>query len=413
MFDPMFVPPREHSLVLRLANVTLPLLAHSMGGIREFQVEPEDLRHLETLRGSRAILSPNHPTGHDPFVMFWLSRRFGEPFNYLAAREVLEGAKGWCMNRVGTYSVIRGVPDRESLRTTRRLLADLDRKVVIFPEGEIYEHNDMLLAFQSGVAQIGFWVLDDLEKQGRPPVMPLVPVAIKYRCCDSPRLAIENSLRDLERALGLSAVPTLSSYQRLRRVGDRVLASLERDAGLASAEGGDLNERIVAVRQEVLQRVARRIGATVKPDEPPAEQLHLLFHQLKSRVGMLPEEHHEYDERLYRKRVQEALPLFDDLHRLQNFIAVTGDYVAAETTGERFLDVLGRLEKEVFGRIRHTVSREARIRIASPIRLEERYSDYRRNKRQVVAEVTRQLENTIRDLLRELSATATPLSIDA
>lgn len=413
MFEPMFVPPRENPLIMRIADATLPLLAQSMGNIREFQVPPDDLRCLDALRGSRAILAPNHPTGNDPFVMFWLSRQVKQSFNYLAAREILDGMMGWIMNRVGTYSVIRGVADRESLRCTRRLLGELDRKVVIFPEGEIYEHNDKLLAFQSGVAQLGFWVLDDLEKQGKPLRMPLIPVAIKYHLADSPRTAIENSLSALEQALDLPAPGQLTAYQRLRRVGDCVLASLERDAGVKTAPGQPLDERIPVVWQKTLERVAHRIGTSVNPTQAPADQLHLLFHELKSWVGILPDDHHDYDERLYRKRVQDAIPLFNDLHRLQNFIAFTGSYVAAEATGERFVEVLGRLEKEVLGKVRHAVPREARVRIAPPIALEERYAEYRQNKRQVVADVTQQLEATIRDLLKQLAADDTPISMDA
>ena len=107
------------------------------------------------------------------------------------------------------------------------------------------------------------------------------------------------------------------------------------------------------------------------------------------------------------------MPLFQELQRLQNFIAFTGDYVVAEATAERFLDVLGRLEKEVLGSVQCTVPRQARIRIAAPIRLEERYAEYRKAKRQVVAEVTRELEANIREMLQELSKEATPISLDA
>jgi hypothetical protein len=111
--------------------------------------------------------------------------------------------------------------------------------------------------------------------------------------------------------------------------------------------------------------------------------------------------------------VQDAVPLFAELQRLQNFIALTGDYVAAEATAERFLDVLGRLEKEVLGSVRHSVPRQARIRIGTPIRLEDRYTEYRKSKRQVVADVTRELEGAIREMLKELSKEGTPIAIDA
>lgn len=112
MYSPMFVPPRQNPLLMRIANAGLPALMQMMANIRDVQVEPADFRHVEKLRGHRMVLSPNHPTGNDPFVLFWLSRMLGHPFLYLAAREVLDGPKGWVMNQLGTYSVIRGVPDR-------------------------------------------------------------------------------------------------------------------------------------------------------------------------------------------------------------------------------------------------------------------------------------------------------------
>ncbi|HTE20346.1 MAG TPA: 1-acyl-sn-glycerol-3-phosphate acyltransferase [Armatimonadota bacterium] len=413
MFKPMFVPPRDNPLMVRLVNSVLPVAAHLLANIRDVEVPPEDFAHLRELHAHRALLSPNHPTGMDPVVLLWVSRMLGRSFNYLAAREALQGPKGWLLNQVGAYSVIRGIADRESLRTTRRLLAEQDRKVVIFPEGEVYEHNDRLLAFQSGVAQIGFWALDDLVKAGKTAALPILPVAIKYRCVDSPRPAIENGLRGLERALNLAPAANLGAYQRLCRIGDRVISTLERQVGLPVSEGGDLGPRIAAGRQRMLQRVAEAIHVEVNEEQSPADQIHLLFHELKEWVGTLPEDASDYDRRLYGHRVEVATPLFNDLQRLQSFIAVTGDYVAAEATAERFLDVMGRLEQEVFGEVRNRVPRQALVRIAPPIPLEERYDDYRKNKRAVVAAVTGDLETAIRGMLQELSRRSTPIALDA
>lgn len=413
MFQPMFVPPKHNAMVMGLTNLLLPGVAPLFANLRGVQVDPEDLDRLAQLRHERAILSPNHPTGDDPVVVMWLSRLLQQPFNYLCAREVLVGAKGWFLNQLGTYSVIRGVPDRESLRTTRRLLAELNRKVVIFPEGEIYEHNDTLLAFQSGIAQIGFWTLDDLVKAQQTPRLPIVPIAIKYRLAESPRPAIDNSLKSLEGALDLAAAPHLTAYQRLLRVGDRVLSTLERELGVKPAEGAALKERIPLSRRKMLDRVAHAIETEVDERQPPQEQLHLLFHALKQWVGLLAPDANDYDERLYRRKMEIALPLFRDLHRLQNFIALSGDYVASEATAERFLETLGRLEVEVFGKVRNKVAREAMVRVAPPIALEERYPAYRQDKRGEVTAVTREMEETIRGMLRELSQRSTPIALDA
>lgn len=421
MFDPMFVPPRYIAALIRFANTVLPRVAPLFGHAHAVRVEKEDLARLEPLRPHRALICPNHPTETDPIVLFWLAKLYRQPFTYLATRETLDGPRGWLLNRIGVYSVIRGFPDRESLRMSRRLLAEQDRKVVIFPEGQIYERNDQLLTFHTGVAQIGFWALDDLQKAGREPFLPLVPVAIRYRCMADPRPAIEAGLADLERTLQLpaggareaggerEAGPPLDSYARLVRVGSRVLANIEREEGLAVDESAELGERIAAARRAALRRVANAAGTEVDESQAPADQLHETFNRLKAWVGVLDDEHTDYDERRFRHRLETAAPLFRDLLRLQNFIAMTGDYVAAEPTAERFLEVLGCLQLEVFGRVRHRTPLEALVRIGEPIRLEERYEEYRKSKRAVVTAVTEEMEGRIRAMLRETARHATPL----
>jgi hypothetical protein len=387
------------------------VLGRCFGNVRDVHVAPEDFDRLEALRDHRAILTPNHPTETDPIVVFWLSRMLRRPFNFLATRETLEGPRGRLLNQVGVYSVIRGFPDRESLRMTRRLLAEQDRKVVIFPEGLVYEHNDRLMEFQSGVAQIGFWALEDLEKAGKEPALPIVPIAIKYRCCAPPGPPIDAGLLALERKLGMPPSPKAGRYDRLRRIGSHVLATMERAEGLPVGETADLNARIVAVRQKTLHRVAKSIGTTVDERQLPGEQLHLLFNELKSWVGVLPEGHTEYQGRLHAQKNQVAAPLFAELLRLHNFIAFTGDYVAEEPTAERFLEVLGRLQKEVLGRIPHQAPLAAVVKVAPPIPLEQHRDAYRASKREAVAAVTRETQARIREMLASMSDVATPIEL--
>src|SRR6188474_919543 len=111
MFDPMFVPPRHNAALFSLSNLLLPRLAHFFGNVYAVKVPPEDFARLTALRESRALLCPNHPTETDPIVVFWLARMLGQPFNYLATRETLDGPRGRLLNQIGVYSVIRGFPD--------------------------------------------------------------------------------------------------------------------------------------------------------------------------------------------------------------------------------------------------------------------------------------------------------------
>lgn len=412
MFDPMFVPPRHNPFLIWLCNATLPRLAPLFGNVYGLDLPNEDFARLKALGGGRALLCPNHPTETDPIVAFWLSRNLGQPFNYLATRETLEGPRGWLLNRIGVYSVIRGFPDRESIRMTRRLLAEMDRKVVIFPEGQVYEHNDMLLDFQMGVAQIGFWALDDLEKASRPLSLPLAPIALRYRCRDDPSRVIDHTLKALAEALGVRPDPRATRYDRLIQIGGQLLGRIEREEGLKASESGDLSERIRVVRRAALDRVAQAAGTRVNHEAPPADQLHQVFNELKSWVGVLGDEAAEYDERRYRHRLQVAAPLFGELLRLQNFIVLSGDYVASESTAERFLEVLGCLQKEVFGKIRYRAPLIASVRVAEVIRLEDRRDAYRENKREEVARVTNELQSAIRERLNAMSAEGTPIALD-
>jgi 1-acyl-sn-glycerol-3-phosphate acyltransferase len=407
MFDPMFVPPRHHAGLFWFARTFVPKLGRHFGNVHDVTVAPEDLERLRALRGHRAILSPNHPTETDPIVVFWLSGLLDERFNFLSTRETLDGPRGWCLNRIGAYSVIRGYPDRESIRATRRLLAEEDRKVVIFPEGLVYEHNDRLLQFQSGVPQMGFWALDDLEKAGKTPRLPIAPLAIRYRCCGPPEPAIERGLAAVEAKLRVERKGT--PYDRLLRLGSHVVALLEREEELKPDETLDLTARITRVREQVLKRVARSVGATLDERQTPGDQLHLLYNEVKEWIGATPEEPTAYEAQRYRQRAATGAALFNELARLNNTVAVTGDYIASEPTAERFLEVLGRLQKEVLGQVRHQTPLAAVVRAAPPIWLDERLAEYRQNKRQTVADVTRQLQETIRTMLQESAHLSTPL----
>src|SRR4051812_43168560 len=103
MYQPMFVPPGDNRLLQGAVATFIPGIAQAVANIRDLRIDPEDAARLDALQPTRAILTPNHPTGNDPIVILWLSRMLHQPFNYLCAREVLVGPKGWLLNQLGTY----------------------------------------------------------------------------------------------------------------------------------------------------------------------------------------------------------------------------------------------------------------------------------------------------------------------
>jgi 1-acyl-sn-glycerol-3-phosphate acyltransferase len=138
-------------------------------------VAPHEWAFLEALRGRRALILPNHPSETEPSLLVGLARRLGEPFCYVATHEIFHGFNGWLLPRMGAFSIRRGWPDRPALRTATHLLAEQDRKLVLFPEGETHMCNDLILPLHKGAIQIGFWTLERLEALGEPATLPLCP----------------------------------------------------------------------------------------------------------------------------------------------------------------------------------------------------------------------------------------------
>ena len=394
-----FRPPKDNALLIRLVFLTLPLIMRAQRVV-SVQIPDEDWSRLDPLRKTRLILSANHPTGTDPLIAMELARRLGQHFNFVAAVENFDGLRGWIIQRLGAYSIARGLPDRSSLQTTRRLLSVQDRKVALFPEGETYYHNDITLPFQSGVTQLGFWALTDLQKLGKEPVLPIVPVAIKYCFVDDPVPEIHARLAFLEDAVGIAGGSDRREYDRLIALGERVASMVERQYRLPEAAGLELDVRIMRLKEHIIERVAAEIRET-PPDGPLPEQMRFLFNALRSYSMEFVEANSGYEQRIHQRRMEHAEPLFADLLRLHDFLALTGHYVRDHPTWERFADVLSRLEQEIFGRARSWTPVEARVRIADPVRLEEWLGSYKENRKAAVGAATKLLEKRVVGLLRQ------------
>jgi 1-acyl-sn-glycerol-3-phosphate acyltransferase len=404
-----FFPPRDDPRLIWFMERLIPLIARLWRRIVGISIPEADLERLRALRESRFLLCANHPTLGDPLVIGELQRRLGMRFNTMAARDLFVWPWAGLLQRLGVYSVLRGAPDREAMRTTRRLLAQEDRKIVVFPEGVTYEHNDLLLPFHAGVIQIGFWVLEDLEKAGKAVSLPVVPVAIKYVAVGHVRLTLIARLMRLERALGVSPAPKESLYSRLAVVGERVLGRMEKEFGLSPAADTSLAERITAAKANVLERAARILDARLPAAAPPSESLHILDNALTAYVREHAGSEVDYERQMHQRRLEIAAPLARDLRRLHNFLAVSDSYVAQRTTVERFADVLGRLEVEVLGRAARRLPSRAEVRVGAILELGDFYTGYRESKRAAVAAATAALQQRISDVLGPLSELGTPL----
>lgn len=398
-----FYPPRPSPIALRAAYAVLPLALRVICGVSRVQVPAEDIERLDRATRQSCIIAPNHPSRVEPMIVAELARRLGRSFYFVSARENFELFGGHILQELGAYSIARGLPDRPSLAMTRALLAEKDKPVVLFPEGEVYHHNDLMLPLNPGVAQIGFWALADIGKLGKEPHLEIVPIAVKYRFLGDTTASISRRLRRLEKAVGIPE-PQVDWRVCVHTIGERIVGTLEKRYNLRTE--GALPERIDSLKQCILRRGFAALGLELRPGSMP-EQMRTLFNAV--RELQVDEPRSEYEEKIAAQRVRQAQAVLDDLQRFGDSILTSGHYVDDHPTYERLGDLLGRMEDEVFGHHARYPLRVALVRVGEPVRLQEFAGDYAKDKRAAVALATEQVAARIAGLLEALAPEGNPL----
>ena len=265
-----------------------------------------------------------------------------------------------------------------------------------------------------------FWAQGDLAAAGREDPIYILPVALKYRFVEDMRPAIAAAAGRLEAALGLGAEAGPAAddedelYRRIRRLGSTVVARLEQDYGLTVPEGLTLAQRMDGLKDAIVERVAAALRVQPKDDTLP-DRMRFLINALYQVTDEQPTDGCRYDHRLWEDNRQRMQPLMRDLDRLANWIAVYDGYVSAHPTAERMADLIWRLEIEVLGPAprgvvalgrglpRLTGQRRCLVRLGEPISIGARFAAYQNDKRQAVAELTRQIEGAVQALLDEMA----------
>jgi len=407
-----FRPPKNNSLFIRFVQHILePIMLPLIPKISKIEIDPDDLSRLKTLKGKRVILTPNHAEMTEPYVIFALSRMLREEFNYLTAREVFDEyyPAGRLLQALGCYSVIRGAPDRNALRATTEIIVEGKHWLVIFPEGVAMGLSDALMPFQPGIGQLAFRAYDELEKRGDESGIFFVPIAIKTFYTGNMDIPADRALRRLEAKLLPARDPEKKDYQdRLVALGEALLRSKEQEYHVTPVQGVALSERISVMKELIIATTATRIGVEDHPERTLPDRLRDLINALDQII-------HQQNSR--EKQKQES---FEDLRRKAktlrtrletaiNFMALDPRYLELPMTTERFFDIIGLLEREIFGKRRFWGHRKAVIRAGAPVDLNVFASQYRRSKKDTFQAISRALEAKVQNMLQELSLRSEPL----
>ena len=398
-----FKPPKPNMVAIKVAKSIVPLANRWYLKGLTLEIDDASVAHLKKTHGYPTVLAPNHAASADPAVMFLLSKQLSQPYYYMAARETFDkgrfGAiRSFLMQRMGAYSIVRGTVDRNAFRTTRQLLSEGKWPLVIFGEGEISQQNDTVMRFERGITQLCFWALDDMKKAETMKPLYIIPIGIKYRYTQDMWNVIDTALTKLERnILPPTARTPIERYQRLRRIGIAVLSTLAEEYQFKVDPTASLNEQIQGLKEQILSHAEQIMGT--RPEGDILTRVRALRNIVDAEVYRDVEQATEYERKIHEELLHKFQQFYPDLNRLINFIAISDGYVAEEHSPERYLEVIFRLETEVFGTAKIWGPRVALIRAGTPVNLTEFYDSYKAGKRETVEQITTELEKTVQSLV--------------
>ena len=401
-----FKPPKLNTTAIQVTKAFMPLINRLyLKGIT-LDVDAESVSRLKMTEGHPTVLSPNHAAHADPAVMFLLSKQLSEQYYYLTARETFDQGKfgGLCsflLQRLGAYSIVRGTADRNAFRTTRELLVKGDSPLVIFAEGEISRQNDTVMRFERGIVQLCFWALDDMAKAEIEKPLYVVPIGIKYHYPKDMWDDIDTALTELEEHILPPADRTpIERYERLRRIGVSIFKTLAVEYQYKVDESVPLDMHIQKLKEQILSHSEKIMG--IDSDADVLTRVRALKNLVDAEVYRDIEQMTEYERKIHEELLQKFQQFYPDLERLINFISISDGYVAEEQSPERFLEVIIRLEREVFGTSKMRGPRVASVRVDEPVNLREWYDTYKTQKRETVEQITLGLETAVRTLVTSI-----------
>lgn len=466
-----FIPPAYNPLVVLGCQQLLPWWLRFRTSISDIQAENvetlAELFHQFQNQKVRFLLAFRHPNSDDPYCLgqlVWklvpqVARQQGIPlqfpvhshFIYDRGIPLWAGAGvGWLYSHLGGTPIVRGKIDRAGLRSARDLFANSKFPIAAAPEGATNGHNEIVSPLEPGIAQMGFWCVEDLRKADRTEKVLIVPLGIQYRYVQPPWEPLEQLLTQLEADCGLPPLDSSNNanfsrkisgsqdhnhnfqYMRLIRLGSNLLEVMEQfytrfyhqklppkkpDSNSlqipgATAEQMD-SEQVFTARLKALLDVALQVAEeyfNLKPKGSLIDRCrrleqagwdYIYREDIKDIAALCPLERGLAD-----RLAEEASLRMWHMRLVESFVSVTGRYVQEKLTAERLAettlllwDVLARIKGgNPFGRP-NLGKQQVKMTVGEPISVDDRWEGYQSSRRLAVAELTQDLQSALEGMI--------------
>ncbi|MDX2231034.1 MAG: 1-acyl-sn-glycerol-3-phosphate acyltransferase [Leptolyngbyaceae cyanobacterium bins.349] len=455
-----FIPPAFDPNVRRLVKWVLPIVTQRTTTLRS--IEATNVETLVDLYRQfqdgkiRLLIAFRHPAAKDPFCLgnlIWklvpeTANRENVPLqqpihaHFIYDRGIplwLGDWVKWLFPRLGGTPIHRGKLDLVGLRSARDLFANGQFPLVAAPEGATNGHNEIVSPLEPGISQLGFWCVEDLRKAGRDETVLILPVGIKYRFVTPPWEALEKILTQLELDTGLEPVSNATNhlhesllYKRLYRLGEYLLSVMETyyikhfhvtlptpvvAPSTSEAKPSVLSTEVFSARLKALLDVALQVAEEYFNLQPKGSvidrcrRLEQAAWDCIYRDDLNLETISPLERGLADRIAEEADLRVWHMRLVESFVAVTGQYVQEKPTVERFADTT-LLIWDMVCRIKggdpfkrpKLGDQKAYVTVGQPISVSDRWDVYqggRKNAKQAVADLTRDLQTTLENMIEE------------
>lgn len=465
-----FIPPAYNPLIVRGCQQILPCWLRLRTNISDIQAENvetlAELFHQFQDRKVRFLLAFRHPNSDDPYCLGQLiwklvpqaARQKGIPLQFPVHSHFIYdrgiplwagSAVGWLYSHLGGTPIVRGKIDRAGLRSARDLFANSQFPIAAAPEGATNGHNEIVSPLEPGIAQMGFWCVEDLHKADRTEKVLIVPIGIQYRYVNPPWQSLEKLLTQLEIDCGLPALERTDTanleavnlasenpdrkfqYLRLIRLGNHLLAVMEKfysrfyhrnllpatstltSLSLPEKTANDSGNEVMVARLKTLLDVALQVAEEYFHLKPKGSLIdrcrrleqagwdYIYREDIKDIAALCPLERGLAD-----RLAEEASLRMWHMRLVESFVSVTGRYVQEKLTAERLAettlllqDVLTRIKGgNPFGRPK-LGKQQVQMTVGEPISVSDRWEGYQTSRRLAVAELTQDLQSALEGMI--------------
>jgi hypothetical protein len=456
-----FIPQRHHPFVVKIVSWLLPFILRVRtrpwlpAGIVNIEAKNAEalakLYHEFQASKVRFLIAFRHPEVEDPLSMSYLLSRIvpkvakekgislkypiHSHFMYERGMTLWAGnSLGWLFSKLGGVPIRRGKRiDRNAIQMARELFTNAEMPIAIAPEGGTNGHSSIVSPLEPGVAQLGFWCVEDLKKANREEQVFIIPIGIKYSYPKPPWQKIDSLLSKLEADSGLPVTenhqpeqePEKILYQRVLGLAEYLISEMEEFyRRFYHQELPQIIDSEKSINEVLITRLHRLMDTALKITEkyfnvqPQGNFIdrcrrvedagwNYIYRDDIADIQSLP----AFKRGLADWVAQEADLKMQHMRIAESFVAVTADYILEKPTPERFaetillmFDMLSRIKDSTLPGRPRLGWKQAMIFVGEPICVNERWESCQGNKqalRKGVSELTQDLQVMLEGLIKD------------